>query len=211
MATPSPQISVALFSEDPLSLSGIQTLLRPRPEIDLLHREEQQQAQVAVVVEHTIGDDVLVTLRRIQRSDCSRIVLVAEDVNGIQLAKITECGVTGLVMRSEVTPEHVVNVIETVAHGGGHLPSGLLGDLLGEIGRLQRQRVRPNGFPSIGLTDREIQVLRLCSEGHSTSEIADELKYSERTIKNILHALMERFQFRNRSQAVAYAIRMGLF
>ncbi|MFF3394792.1 LuxR C-terminal-related transcriptional regulator [Streptomyces sp. NPDC002669] len=210
-AAPSQRTSVALFSKDPLSLSGIQALLRPRPEINLLHKKELQQAQVAVVVAHTIDDDVLVTLRRIQRSSRSCIVLVAENVNRMQLAKVTECGVTGLVMRSEVTPEHVVNIIETVAHGGGHLPSDLLGDLLGEIGRLQLQGLRPNGIPSNSLTDREIRVLRMCAEGHSTAEIVDKLNYSERTVKYILHALMERLQLRNRSHAVAYAIRMGFF
>ncbi len=61
-----------------------------------------------------------------------------------------------------------------------------------------------------GLTQRELTVLRLIAEGYSTSEIATQMAYSERTIKNAIHDLVSRFQLRNRSHAVAYAVRQGL-
>jgi DNA-binding NarL/FixJ family response regulator len=35
------------------------------------------------------------------------------------------------------------------------------------------------------------------------------LAYSERTIKNIVHELLERLELRNRAHAVAYAMRVG--
>jgi DNA-binding CsgD family transcriptional regulator len=53
-------------------------------------------------------------------------------------------------------------------------------------------------------------VLRLVASGFSTQEIADELCYSQRTVKSILHDVTNRFQLRNRSHAVAYALREGL-
>ncbi|MFJ1551309.1 hypothetical protein [Streptomyces sp. NPDC088246] len=40
--------------------------------------------------------------------------------------------------------------------------------------------------------------------------MAKKLAYSERTIKSVLHELMTGFQLRNRSHAVAYAMRQGL-
>jgi DNA-binding NarL/FixJ family response regulator len=61
-----------------------------------------------------------------------------------------------------------------------------------------------------GLTQRELRVLRLLADGCSTSEIARELCYSERTIKNAIQAMTARLQLRNRSHAVAYALRQGL-
>jgi DNA-binding NarL/FixJ family response regulator len=60
------------------------------------------------------------------------------------------------------------------------------------------------------MADREIRVLRLVADGKDTKEIARELSYSERTVKNVLHDVTTRFQLRNRSQAVAYALREGL-
>ena len=67
----------------------------------------------------------------------------------------------------------------------------------------------PRGLTFSGLTPRETQVLKLVADGHDTSEIALALCYSERTVKNVLHDLTTRLQLRNRSHAVAYAVREG--
>ena len=50
----------------------------------------------------------------------------------------------------------------------------------------------------------------MIADGHDTKEIALELCYSERTVKNIIHDLTTRLQLRNRAHAVAYAVRQGL-
>ena len=60
------------------------------------------------------------------------------------------------------------------------------------------------------LRPRELDVLVLVAEGLSTREVARTLAYSERTIKNILQDLTTRFGLRNRTQAVAWALRNGL-
>ena len=53
-------------------------------------------------------------------------------------------------------------------------------------------------------------MLRLVADGYDTAEIAQQLAYSERTVKNVLHDVTTRLQLRNRSHAVAYALREGL-
>jgi DNA-binding NarL/FixJ family response regulator len=60
-----------------------------------------------------------------------------------------------------------------------------------------------------GPTPRERDVLTLLADGHSTREIALRLAYSERTIKNVLQELTTRLSLRNRTQAVAHAVRSG--
>ena len=60
------------------------------------------------------------------------------------------------------------------------------------------------------LSPRDVNVLRLLSEGRSTAGIADDLAYSESTIKNIIHDLVGQLGARNRAHAVAMAIRAGL-
>ena len=62
----------------------------------------------------------------------------------------------------------------------------------------------------VGFTERELRILRLVAQGLDTTEIAAELSYSERTVKNAIHAVTERYNLRNRSHAVAYAIRVGV-
>ena len=85
-----------------------------------------------------------------------------------------------------------------------------MGRLLEEVGRLQRQVLSPRGLTLARLSPREAEVLRLVAEGQDTAEIALQMCYSERTVKNILHDLTTRLQLRNRTHAVAYAMREGL-
>ena len=59
------------------------------------------------------------------------------------------------------------------------------------------------------LSARERDVLALLADGYSTREVADRLFYSERTIKNIVHRLMIRWDLRNRTQTVVLAARNG--
>ena len=68
-----------------------------------------------------------------------------------------------------------------------------------------------NGRPALArLTEREQQVLALIAQGHPTREVALELCYSERTVKNVLHDVVTKLNARSRSQAVAHAVREGL-
>ncbi len=61
-----------------------------------------------------------------------------------------------------------------------------------------------------GLDGREAAVLRLLADGSSTRDIAHRLSYSERTVKAVIQDITQRFGLRNRSHAVAFALRNGL-
>jgi DNA-binding NarL/FixJ family response regulator len=58
-----------------------------------------------------------------------------------------------------------------------------------------------------GLTLRDIAVLGYLAQGWTTSEIAHELVYAESTIKKEVHFIVHRLGARNRTHAVALAIR----
>jgi DNA-binding NarL/FixJ family response regulator len=94
--------------------------------------------------------------------------------------------------------------------GRGVLPPRLLGALLKQVELLQREVLAAHGLNASGLAPREVEVLRLMADGSDTAEIAEALCYSERTVKNILHALMSRLNLKNRAHAVAYAMRAGI-
>jgi len=90
------------------------------------------------------------------------------------------------------------------------LPPNLVGELLKQVDRMQRDVLAPNGLNASGLTPREIDVLRLMADGFDTNEIAGKLCYSERTVKNVIYGVTHRLKLRNRSHAVAYALRAGM-
>jgi DNA-binding NarL/FixJ family response regulator len=87
--------------------------------------------------------------------------------------------------------------------------STLLADRARHPTLVDRTVRRPDGHCPAGLTKREHDVLELVAEGLSTRQVARRLAYSERTIKNVLQNLTTRLQLRNRTQAVAYAVRRG--
>ena len=203
------RIAVDLRAWDPISHAGVASHLRLRPEVRLIDRDPET-ASVVVVVVDGVNDEVLSVLRQIHRAGSARGVLVISIIDESQLVKAAECGFIGVIRRSEASPEKLVEVIGAVARGEGHVPPDLLGSLLTQVGRLQSLASNSRGLSLTRLNAREIEVLRLVAEGHSTTDIALKLAYSDRTIKNVLHSVMTRLNLRTRSQAVAYAMREGL-
>jgi len=101
-------------------------------------------------------------------------------------------------------------VVLAVSAGQALLPPAVQGQLLDQVEQVHRNVLAPRGITASGLTVREVTVLRLMSEGLEVAEIALLMSYSERTIKKILSAVLSRFGLRNRTQAVSYAIRLGV-
>ncbi|MEO5834000.1 MAG: LuxR C-terminal-related transcriptional regulator [Nakamurella sp.] len=203
-------VATYVYADDPISQAGVVSQLRTRPEIRVVDAAHLDEAAVAVVVADTVTDEVIRVLRALQRGSIPRTVLVARVVDDTTMADAAAAGVGGLMRREGLTPDALVRVLLRVAAGEGEVPADLLGRLLGQVGRLQRQVLEPRGLSFARLSDRETQVLKLVANGHDTAEIAGELAYSQRTVKNILHDVTTRLQLRNRSHAVAYALREGL-
>lgn len=68
----------------------------------------------------------------------------------------------------------------------------------------------PDSLSTTGLTNREIEVLRLIATGATNREVADYLVISEGTVKNHLSNIFSRLGLRDRTQAVMYARERGL-
>jgi DNA-binding NarL/FixJ family response regulator len=204
------RIATYVYASDAISQVGVVSHLRSRPEILIVTEPDIQLAQVAVIVTDAVDDAALRVLRAVQRGGVPRTVLVATVLDDAALVAAAEAGASGLLRRSDATPEGLARVVVRVAAGDGDVPPDLLARLLGQVGKLQRQVLAPRGLSFSGLNERERQVLQLVADGHDTGEIARLLCYSERTVKNVLHDITTRLQLRNRSHAVAYALREGL-
>ncbi len=78
--------------------------------------------------------------------------------------------------------------------------------VLSEFERLTKEQERVRS----GLTDLEIELLRLAAEGCSNKEIASRQFWSEVTVKRKMQDIYRKLQVTDRAQAVAEAMRMGL-
>lgn len=201
-------VTVFVRAVDPISEAGIAAQLRGRPGIRV--SDDPEDASVALVVVDEVDDDNIAMMRSLHRTGALRVVVVAGKLDEAAMLQAIEAGACGFLRRSHATPEQLSESARAAAAGDGNVPADLLGRLLDQVGRMQRQVLAPRGLTMSGLTEREIDVLRLVAVGLDTGEIADELSWSERTIKNVIHDVTSRLNLRNRSHAVAYALRAGL-
>jgi len=204
------RIKVTFRTTDPLTQAGTAAALRGRPEIRLVDRGAEDDDTVAIVITDRLDINGRDLLRTVKAQGLSRIVLVLSEIDDNDLLAAVELGVRAVTRRAEASPEGLVELVRRAATGDAALPPDLLGRLLTQVSRLQRHVLEPKGLDVFGMSEREKQVLRLVSQGFETREIAERMCYSQRTVKTILHDVTNRFQLRNRSHAVAYAIREGL-
>jgi DNA-binding NarL/FixJ family response regulator len=127
-------------------------------------------------------------------SDCGEDAVIAA----------MQAGAVGFLRKDTLTADSLGAAVRAAASGSGVVTPELLGRL---VSSLPEADDRPT---AARLTDREQQVLALIAEGHPTREVALQLSYSERTVKNVLHDVVTKLNARSRSQAVAFAVREGL-
>jgi DNA-binding NarL/FixJ family response regulator len=208
-AVPNPT-RVRVRATDPVSEAGVASQLRVQHDLEVLSSDSPARPDVVVLVADRVDEPTATTIRVTRDAGGPRVVLIVGAMDGVEVLAAVEAGVAAIVRRSEATPDRLCTAIRAAATGDGHLPPDLLGRLLQQVGDAQRKLTTPTGLTFGGLTQRELTVLRLIADGYSTSEIATRMAYSERTIKNSIHDLVSRFHLRNRTHAVAFAVRQGL-
>jgi DNA-binding NarL/FixJ family response regulator len=208
-AVPDPT-RVRVRATDPVSEAGVASQLRVQHDLEVLSSDSPTRPDVVVQVADRVDEPTAAMIRVTRDSGGPRVVLIVGSVDGVEVLSAVEAGVAAIVRRCEATPDRLSTAIRAAATGDGHLPPDLLGRLLQQVGDAQRKMTSPTGLTFGGLTQRELTVLRLIADGYSTSEIATRMAYSERTIKNSIHDLVSRFHLRNRTHAVAFAVRQGL-
>jgi DNA-binding NarL/FixJ family response regulator len=208
-----PAVEVAVHASDRVTALGAISMLTADPRIQILDDADRAHADVVVVVEQTVGDEVFDWLREPVREKLResppRCVLVTDHFRAAGLLPAIECGVAAILPRRDTTGVELVRTVLAVSQGAAALPPAMQGALLAHLDRMRREVLEPNGLTMSGVTAREREVLRLLADGFGIEQIATALTCAERTVKNVLYGLMTRHGLSTRAQAVAYALRTG--
>ena len=198
---------VSVLADDPVTYAGVAGQLRTREEFELLPWRSEHIPDVVVVAADVMGPEQLRRIEAVHAGGRSRVVAVVGEIDGPALLATVEAGACVIVRRKEATNERLADAVRVAAAGDGSLPADLLGRLFNHVGSGGRFGEQGQGR---SLSHRELRVLRLLADGYSTAEIAGEMAYSESTIKTAIHEMTSRLELRNRSHAVAFAVRAGL-
>ncbi|MCO8275547.1 response regulator transcription factor [Actinoplanes sp. TRM 88003] len=203
-------VRVQVRTTDALVAEGLASYLSEHPGVTVLEDEAAEVPDVLLVETERLTFGVFSMLRHFTATVDRPVVLVASEIEESQLMVLVENRVVAIIPRAAVGRERLVHSVLAAADGGGVMPARLMGELLEHFRRMQREILQPNGLTLSGLTAREVEVLRLMADGLNTNEIAESMRYSVRTVKTIIYGVMERYQLRNRSHVVAYAVRAGV-
>ena len=162
---------------DPVSQIGIAAQLRASPEVRLVGDSEVAAAQVAVLVVDMVDAESVRAVRAVERNGCPRVLLVVSHLDRRGPLAGIDAGVCGFLGRSETRPDTLLQGIRSAVTEDGKVPADLLGRLLSEVSLVHQQVPALRGMSSYKLSDREMQVLNLLSEGHPPSEVAGRLCY----------------------------------
>ncbi len=151
------------------------------------------------------GVDGIEATRQITEADPNIKVLILTtfetDSNVIQALK---AGASGYVLKDS-SADAIASSVVAVMSGERVMASAVANRVL----EMLTGATTPKEFYD-GLTNREIEILKLLANGMANKQIAYRLKISEKTVRNHVSNMYEKLGIYDRSQAVLYAVRKGL-
>ena len=133
-----------------------------------------------------------------------RILVLTSFAADDKVFPAVKAGALGYLLKDS-SPEELVEAIHRVARGEPSLEPAIARKVLQEISHPGKEK--PTSDP---LTERELEVLRLISQGLSNKEIAAKIFIAEWTGGTPVSNILGKLQLASRTQAALYALRSGL-
>ncbi|MBX3000162.1 MAG: response regulator transcription factor [Caldilineaceae bacterium] len=201
-------IRLIIADDHPILRKGIRTLLEDsrlvevveeastgREALDLVDKHCPDVLLLDVDMDDMSGLDVAEELYK-KGSPVRVLILSAyDDIEHIQ--RLMKCGVAGYLLKDEAS-KVIVQAVEEIAHGQ-------VGWFSHQINQ-QWQRSMSDEPDRRLLTERELQVLRLASQGKTNNGIAYALGISEKTVEKHLDSIYRKLDVRSRTEAAVVAI-----
>jgi len=210
------RLRLVLVDDHPVLRAGLKGLLSAEHDISVIG--ETDNGAVAVELASTLNPDLILmdislpglsgveATRQIKhvRPELSVLALsVHEEISFVRM--LLDAGAGGYVLKRSACDE-LVRAVRIVVAGGTYVDPSIAGQLL----RNGARRNSPMGAPAtIGLSERESEVVRLLAQGLTMKEMAAQLVLSPRTLETYKARAMEKLGLKTRADLVRFAIRCG--
>jgi DNA-binding NarL/FixJ family response regulator len=171
-----------------------------------------------------VMDGIEATRQITASTDVHVLILTTFDLDEYVFAAL-RAGASGFLLK-DTLPADLLNAVRVVAAGDALLAPSVTRRLIGEFARTPRTAATPRaasqdparpGAPGTtgdkllsGLTERELEVLKMVASGRSNAEIAAQLTISPATAKTHVAHLLTKLDARDRIQLVIMAYQSGL-
>lgn len=162
-----------------------------------------------IVVDHSHHNDGLEACRALTAVKAkARLVLLAERYVFEDVAEAFQVGVDAVIVK-EISCEPLVESIRLVALGEKVFPSQLANNLTTCMPTVDVGDWRASAA-SVGLSDREIEILESIMAGMANKVIARQYDICEATVKVHVKAILRKLDVDNRTQAATWAVKHGV-
>ena len=172
-----------------------------REVLEHVRREDWDVCVLDINLPDQSGFDVLQTLK-VERPDLPVLILTicSEDQFAVRALRAGAAGY----LTKESAPEELVGAVRKVVAGGRYISASLAERLAMRVGDSTEAPAHE------ALSDREFQVLRMLATGQTTSQTAEALHLSVKTISTYRARILEKLNLRTNADLVLYAARNGL-
>ncbi len=208
-------IRVLIADDHPIVREGLTAILNLEKDLEVVG-----QASTGVEAVSLAGklrpDIILMDLQMPEMDGVEAIKRVKEKSPHIEIIILTtydtdeyifrglEAGARAFVLK-DVSPTEVVDAIRAVHRGESVLEPRIATRVLDRLGQLSRASVSEEV-----LSSREVEVLRLVAKGGTNKEIASQLVIGESTVKTHLIHIFNKLGVKDRTEAVAEAVKRGI-
>ncbi len=207
---------LVVVEDQPIYRDGLRAVLQNAELVDVVGEAGDPPGAVALVRatrpdllllgvdgDGSTGLEIINQVRRI----CPQVRIVVLDSrhHGAHLSTAMRLGVDGYLPKDTNGPA-LLEALRLVLAGERVLGSPqAVTRLLNELTGLLRERERDR----LGLTDQEMEILRLAANGLNNKQIGERQYWSEITVKRKMRQIYTKLDVKTRAQAVAEAVRLG--
>lgn len=216
------QIKVLIVDDEPLIRHALGTILATDQGIATVFSAENGKQAVDYCSENEIDvvlmdlqmpimDGVSATLAIKSRKDSPAVLAITAFSSDDYLVPVLTAGASGYLVKDS-EPGEIINAVHAVHQGTAAISPSVSSDLISAVREAYTDNTQAveDLIYDLGITNREIQILKLLAQGLNNTEISKTLGITETTVKTHMAKIFVKLDVRDRVQALVAAARMGI-